>query len=118
MTVSESDTPIIHSKLSAVSEIVAHSVKSWTDDCYDIHITHKEATKENAMKQLITMLGVKQSEVMVVGDSDNDLPLFACGGLRVAMGNGSEGLKQQADYVTASVEDEGLAKAIQKYILV
>ena len=54
---------------------------------------------------------------MAVGDSGNDLPLFENAGFKVAMGNASPLLKQAADVVVASVKDNGLAEAIQKYIL-
>ncbi|MBU0978214.1 HAD-IIB family hydrolase [Patescibacteria group bacterium] len=117
MNISLEDTKILLIKLSRISEISAHKVKSYTDGCFDIHITHYQATKKNAMQELLKILKVPQSQVMVVGDGHNDLPLFKSAGLKVAMGNGSEELKKQADYVAPSVKEDGLAKAIEKFIL-
>lgn len=111
------DTPLILKRLTKLPRIAAHTVKSWTAGCFDIHITNKEATKKHAMQELLTILKVHKKEVMAVGDSDNDLPLFESAGFKVAMANSSPKLKNQADYITADVTKDGLAQAIEKYIL-
>lgn len=54
---------------------------------------------------------------MVVGDGGNDLPLFELAGFKVAMGNAEEVLKKQADWIAPSVDEDGLAVAIKKFIL-
>ena len=54
---------------------------------------------------------------MGVGDGPNDEPLFRSVGVSVAMGNATEALKQIATWVTAPVEQDGLAVAIDRYIL-
>ncbi len=117
MAVTERDTSTILEKIKNVKDIVAHKVKSWTEGHFDIHITHKDATKKHAIEELLKMIQVSKDKLMVVGDSDNDLPLFESGGFRVAMGNGSDNLKKQAHHITDSVENDGLALAIEKFIL-
>jgi HAD superfamily hydrolase (TIGR01484 family) len=98
-------------RLRSIPEIAPHSTGSWKNGCLDIHITHKDSTKKNGLSHLLEYLKVKREEVMVVGDTGNDIPLFESGGLKVAMGNATEELKQK------SVYEDGLAYAVEKYIL-
>ena len=97
--------------------LVAHAMGSWKLGTYDVHITHELATKKHALQSLLARLNVDHSRVMVVGDGGNDLPLFELAGLKVAMENGADELKVKADWVAPSVSDDGLAVAIEKYIL-
>lgn len=52
-----------------------------------------------------------------VGDGYNDFPLLMSCGLKIAMGNAIEELKDIADYIAPSVDEDGLAKVIDKYYL-
>ena len=54
---------------------------------------------------------------MAIGDGDNDRTMIEAAGFSVAMGNSSETLKQRADAVTDTVENDGFARAIYKYVL-
>ena len=104
-------------ELRKIPDLAVHSTGSWKSGCWDIHITHKDASKKQALSRLLDYLKVKKENVMVVGDTGNDLPLFEAAGLKVAMGNATKELKEEADYVTLNVEQDGLALAIEKYIL-
>lgn len=97
--------------------ITAHMLHSWKEGTYDIHITHELATKKHALHSLLAHLKVNHEDAMVVGDGNNDLPLFELAGLKIAMANGTDDLKKQADWVAPSVAEDGLAVAIEKYIL-
>jgi hydroxymethylpyrimidine pyrophosphatase-like HAD family hydrolase len=55
--------------------------------------------------------------VMAVGDSRNDLMMIKEAGLGVAMGNAQDIVKNEADWITATNEEDGVAKAIQKWVL-
>lgn len=114
MAVSKEDTKVIMQQLGEIPNIVAHEVKSWTPDHIDIHITPVDATKKHALIELLRLENIDKEFVMAVGDGNNDLPLFEIAGYKVAMGNAMDQLKEQADYVTASVDDEGLAKIIEE----
>lgn len=63
------------------------------------------------------LLGIDMSEVIAVGDSLNDLAVIQAAGLGVAMGNAQETLKENADVVTASNNEDGIALIIRDYIL-
>lgn len=115
--IKESDSQQLFSIFSKVPNLAVHILPSWTTNAFDIHITHQLATKKQAIKKLTSILGVKKSEVIGVGDGHNDLPLFESVGLKVAMGNAIDELKAVADVVTGSVEEDGLAKVIEKFLV-
>jgi Cof subfamily protein (haloacid dehalogenase superfamily) len=62
-------------------------------------------------------LGVPRAEILVLGDMENDLQLFAKAGFAVAMGNADEAVKRAADATTLSNDEEGFAAAIERYVL-
>jgi hypothetical protein len=115
--VTKDDTTVILEKLSTIPNIIAHKVISWTPDHFDIHITHIEATKRHSMEVLLKILKVQSDEVIAVGDSNNDLPLFELAGYKIAMENGSDELKKKADMVAPSVSEDGLAVVLEKLFL-
>ena len=78
---------------------------------------HKDATKGNGMTYVQEKLNISAKETIAIGDGATDITMFAAAGLKIAMDNGEESLKQVADYVCPSIEDDGLATAIEKYIL-
>jgi HAD superfamily hydrolase (TIGR01484 family) len=116
MGCAEADAEAILEELEKIADITAAGVTSWTHEGVDIHITHKEATKEHAVGELLNILGLDKSEVVGVGDANNDVHLFEAVGHKVAMGNGTDKLKSLADEVIDSVDDNGLAKFIQKAV--
>jgi len=62
-------------------------------------------------------LSVPQSQVMAVGDQDNDAPMVAWAGLGVAMGNGSVPCKAAADWIAPPISKDGAAAAIERFAL-
>ena len=62
-------------------------------------------------------LGVPQSQVMAVGDQDNDTPMVAWAGLGVAMGNGSISCQAAADWIAPPISQDGAAVAIERFVL-
>jgi hydroxymethylpyrimidine pyrophosphatase-like HAD family hydrolase len=104
-------------ELKKINILSAHAVVSWkNNDIYDVHITHKEATKKHAIQLVLQKLNLEPQKVIGVGDGSNDLPLFESVGLKVAMGNASNTLKDHADYVTGSVNEDGLVQVIEEFI--
>lgn len=115
--VKEEDAIYLQKKIKEIIGVTANTPGSWTKGRLDIHVTNIEATKKHALEELIKILRVEKNEIIGVGDHNNDLPLFESVGFKVAMGNATEKLKNKADYVTASVDEDGLADAIEKFIL-
>ncbi|MCA5012742.1 MULTISPECIES: sugar-phosphatase [unclassified Enterococcus] len=89
------------------------TVKS-TDFYYEI--LNKEASKGNALAKLADHLGIQQSEVMAIGDNENDLSMIEYAGIGVAMGNATESVKQAADIQTSSNDEDGVAEVLLKYL--
>ena len=81
-----------------------------------IDIMKKGISKRNAINIVADKLGIKQDEIIVMGDGKNDIPMFEGVGLSVAMENAVDEVKGKADYITASNNDDGVAKAIKKFI--
>lgn len=73
--------------------------------------------KGTALKALREHLKVKKEEVMVLGDSENDIQMFEEGGFCVAVGNAFQSLKDRADYIAPSCPDDGAAYAVEKFVL-
>lgn len=84
---------------------------------YNIEINARGVNKGTALVELGRMLGIKREQIMACGDGDNDTAMLREVGFGVAMGNAEEEIKQAADYVTLTNEDEGVAYAIEKFIL-
>ena len=82
----------------------------------DIHVTHEHGTKRYGVERLIEMLDIHKDNVIAIGDSHNDLPLFEAAGLKIVMGNAPEEVKLIADFVTATLDEDGVAVAIEKYL--
>lgn len=98
-------------------DITAHEAGSWTKGKIDIHVTHRAATKKNALLKWMKLLKLNKQDVLAVGDNINDLPLFEVSGYKVAVGNSSEKLKLKADYIAPSITQDGLVDVINKFIL-
>ncbi|MBI4080397.1 MAG: HAD family phosphatase [Candidatus Levybacteria bacterium] len=80
-------------------------------------ISHASATKLHGIYEVSRILRIKKEEIIGIGDSGNDFPLLMASGLKVAMGNAIEDLKEIADHVAPSVEEDGVAHVIEKFIL-
>lgn len=80
-------------------------------------INSKNADKGKALELLCRKLGISTDETMVLGDELNDIGMFRTAGLRVAMANANDALKAEADYITGSCDESGVAQAIWKYAL-
>jgi len=117
MYVKSEDAEKMVSSLRKIKNIAAHTMASWEKGKMDIHVTHIHATKKNAMAELLKILGVKTDNVMAVGDGGNDLPLFELSGFKVAMGNAGPELKAKSNAVTLPVEEDGLARALEQYVI-
>src|SRR3989338_9589558 len=82
-----------------------------------IHITHEDAAKEIALHKIVDLLGINLSEVAAIGDSYNDFSLLTSAGLKIAMGNAVDEIKAIADYIAPSYQEDGVADAIEKFII-
>ena len=84
---------------------------------YVYEILPKGNNKGTGLKKLAEKLGIKQEEVMAIGDGNNDIEMFEYANYSVAMKNASELAAKAAKYRTDSNMNDGVAKAIRKYAL-
>lgn len=84
---------------------------------YYLDVTDTHANKGDGVTELAAILGVDLAHVAVFGDMDNDIAMFARAGLSVAMGQAPDTVKAAADFVSSSNEQNGVAHAIEAFVL-
>jgi Cof subfamily protein (haloacid dehalogenase superfamily) len=84
---------------------------------YYLDVTNLTANKGVVIERLSHYYNIPLESIACLGDGPNDVLMFRRSGLSIAMGNASEEVQQQANFVTSSNEDDGFAKAIEKFIL-
>ncbi len=80
-------------------------------------VMDKSTSKGNALKKICDYYGIDRNEIISIGDNENDISMIEFAGLGVAMGNAEETVKNIADYITTTNEEDGVAKVIEKYII-
>ena len=88
----------------------------WHQEFTDI--TAKQADKGQGLLAIAKQAGLDPKFTMAFGDGGNDLSMIRTAGIGVAMGNALDSLKQEADYVTTSVDDNGIRHALQHFNLI
>lgn len=82
-----------------------------------LDVTHPQANKGEAVIALSGRIGVDLRRVAVIGDSFNDVPMFAQAGFSIAMGQGPAEVRSQARAMTLSNAQDGFARAVERFIL-
>lgn len=104
----------LEEKQKAIQEAQAlFPVRIMSTGVRNIEIISSTTSKGMALKWLMERLGLKKEEVMAVGDSENDIELLRAAGLAVAMGNALQQVKDAADFVTLSNDEDGAAYALE-----
>lgn len=83
----------------------------------NIEIGGENTSKKTALSFLVDKFGVTSRELMCIGDAPNDRPMIEFAGIGVAMGNAWDEVKKVADYITDDNSNDGVGKAICKFIL-
>jgi Cof subfamily protein (haloacid dehalogenase superfamily) len=83
----------------------------------NVEIMKKGVSKGRAVEVLAGFYNLRREEVMCIGDNENDISMLRYAGMGVAMGNGEDFVKEVADYITDTNNNEGVAKAIERFIL-
>lgn len=98
-----------------LSQIDALSVTSSLP--WNLEVNAQGATKGGGLERLRAHLNISREETMAFGDGENDLPMLQAAGLGIAMENGADFLKKQADIITLTNDRDGVAAAIEQYAL-
>lgn len=84
---------------------------------YYLDVTNELANKGAVVRYHASRLGIPASEIATIGDMPNDVLMFRVSGFSIAMGNASPDVQREAKAVTDSYEDDGFAKAVERYLL-
>ncbi len=82
----------------------------------NFEMTHPEVSKGHSVKFYANRLGIKDYEIVAIGDNYNDVSMLKMAGIGVAMGNAEEGVKAISDFVTLDNHDGGVGYAIRKLL--
>ena len=111
-----------HATTSAIDEFIA-ALPSELAITYDrtapngLEIVNRGNSKGNRLAEWVAHRGLTLEQVIAFGDNHNDISMFQQVGLGVAMGNAAAEIRQQAHFVTGSNDDDGIAAALQRWVL-
>ena len=84
---------------------------------YMLEVLPHGASKGDGVRRLLADLAIDPSEMLAVGDGENDVEMLQLAGVGVAMGNGMLAAKEAADYLTGTNDEDGVAQAIERFVL-
>lgn len=87
---------------------------SWYNN---IEIMNEGVSKGEALEYLCNALKIEKSEVIAIGDNENDISMLQMAGLAVAMENGDDIAKEYSHIITGTNNEDGVAQIIEKYVL-
>lgn len=108
-------------RVTAVREALASEVEGRAtlvqalDDM--LEILPYGASKGAGLKRLLEQLGIAPEHVLAIGDAENDIEMLQLAGIGVAVGNAMPETKAAADYVVAGNDEDGVAEAIERFVL-
>lgn len=107
-----SEKPAMREKLLTLPETTITSSFN-----HNLEIGGATTSKAEALSQMGKLLGISQAEMMAIGDSPNDMAMMLASGMPVAVGNAEEEVKAIAKYVALSNHEDGVADAVEKFVL-
>ena len=85
-----------------------------SDSQYAFHINSEGIDKAHGFKEVMRMLSIIQDNVIAIGDSETDIPLFSLAKTSVALGNSSDFVKSKASFTVSAKSGDGLIEALDK----
>jgi hypothetical protein len=111
------DHALVAATTQRAREQLGEHVSAAQSQPYYLDVTHPQANKGEVVGYLSAQLGIPAEQFATIGDMPNDVLMFARSGLSIAMGNADPEVQRAARRVTASNEDQGFAKAIERFVL-
>jgi Cof subfamily protein (haloacid dehalogenase superfamily) len=111
------DPEVMANAEQAVHTLCGTLVSASLSQTYYLDITHPNANKGNVVARLSEFLDVPFANIATIGDGANDILMFRRSGLSIAMGNAKPEVKAEAEFETASNDEDGFAQAVDRYIL-
>ncbi len=107
---------ILEKHEAAVKEMVPH-LEVFRSEPFFLEVCPPNIHKATGIAKVIELLGIKQEEVIAIGDGFNDVTMIEYAGLGVAMGNAHDDIKAIANHVTLTNNEDGVCKVIEEFIL-
>jgi Cof subfamily protein (haloacid dehalogenase superfamily) len=85
---------------------------------HNLEIGGETTSKADAIREISDRLGIENEHIMAFGDSPNDGAMLKAAGLSIAMGNSKDQIKEIAQFITYSNDEDGVAFAINKFLLI
>ena len=111
------DHEAVQKATDAAHEQFGDHVTAAASQPYYLDVTHPDANKGFVARRLAEQDGFEEAEIATIGDMPNDVLMFARSGLSIAMGNADPQVKRAARRVTDSNENDGFAKAVERFVL-
>ena len=124
----------IHEALNKdILEMMGYFPKEIDDEIFEKVLTHctplrwhpifsdivqKGINKSVGIDKVISYFDIKLADTIAFGDGGNDIPMLRHAGIGIAMGNASERVQEAADYVTTTVDEDGIANALHHFGLI
>lgn len=89
----------------------------YRSEAFFIEIMPENVDKAASLDRMLESLGLTKDNAICCGDGFNDISMIRYAGVGVAMGNAKQEVKEAADYITASNDEDGLVEVIDKFIL-
>lgn len=116
LTFVSDDPPVLERLLEAGRDRFGDAATIAQSQSYYLDVTAREANKGAGVEALASAAGIDLAETMVIGDMRNDLSMLTRAGLAVVMGQAPDDVKAVADWVTASNEEDGVARALERLL--
>lgn len=111
------DFALVEKAALAVHDQFGDHVSAARSQPYYVDVTHPDANKGMVARYLSTRYSIPPEQIATIGDMPNDILMFAHSGLSIAMGNADMQVQRAARRITTSNDDEGFAKAVERFIL-
>lgn len=111
------DTALMQSVASTLQRELGTEASAALSQPYYVDITHPHANKGGVVHTLERLLNIPAASMLTMGDQPNDVLMFRASGSSIAMGQASETVKASATWTTASSEEDGFAKGIERFVL-
>ena len=99
-----------------IKEAMAGKIEVYRSQDFFLELVPKNVDKAASLHSLLTQLGMTEKQLIACGDGFNDLSMIQFAGLGVAMSNAHKDIQKQADYVTLSNDEDGIAHVLEKFV--
>lgn len=122
------DKILVYEQSGVLSELTDHMqqvlpgrfriyLQQYSDGHGVLELVHAACSKAAALRRMAQALGVPREEILAIGDNQNDLEMLRFAGKGVAMGNATAEIQAHADWVAPSLHEDGVAAALERFVL-